>query len=121
MRYYLPMDLPLRLQVDASGGTLRFRRWDAKKKQLSLHVFDAHGEDIGVVRFAPVTFVCLPTKVKVERMEVCDARALPGSFWTASAPSATTLRATDWVIFVHTPDHLSHYVIASGVRYDRNP
>ncbi len=114
------MKLPLKLLVDVSGGTLRLRRWDEAKKQLSLHVINAKGDNVGVVRFAPVTFICLPTKAKVEQMEVFDPAALPADFWSRSTPSASSLHGNYWVVFVHTPDHFRHYLIAGGVRYDRS-
>jgi hypothetical protein len=98
---------------------LRLRRWDPKKRQLSLHVCNTDGKEVGVVRFAPVSFVCLPVETEVETLETCAPDSLPTDFWSRGSPTAASLRSAKAVVFVHTPDRQRHYLVTSGVRYDR--
>lgn len=113
------MPLSPELQTDLAGGSLRLRRWDPDKRQVSFHVSDRGGKDVGVLRFAPVAFLCVPARFTVTRLTERNARDLPTDFWTMSAPEATSLSATDVVYFFEVPSGLRHYLVAGGDRYDR--
>jgi hypothetical protein len=87
---------------------------------VSFHVTDSRGKDVGIARFAPVAFLCVPVRFAVAAVTARSARDLPSDFWGPSAPEAASLQATDLVVFFMLPSGLRHYLVAGGLRYDRS-